>query len=42
VKQDVFEQLMLLKARLRRRSLNDVIKELIEAYESLQEKSQVR
>ena len=39
VKQDVFEQLMLLKARLRRRSLNDVIKELIDVYEKLQEKS---
>jgi len=39
VKQDVFEQLMLMKARLRKRSLNDVIKELVEAY---QEKNQVR
>ena len=38
VKQDVFVKLMLLKARLRSRSLNDVIKELIEVYEKLQEK----
>jgi predicted CopG family antitoxin len=42
VKQDVFEQLMLLRARLRKRSVNDVIKELIEAYERLHENSWVR
>jgi predicted CopG family antitoxin len=39
VKQDVFEKLMLLKIRLRRRSINDVIKELVEVYERLQEKN---
>jgi hypothetical protein len=33
VKQDVFEQLMLLRARLRKRSVNDVIKELIKVFE---------
>jgi predicted CopG family antitoxin len=32
VKQDVYEQLMLLKARLRKRSVNDVIEELIKSF----------
>jgi predicted CopG family antitoxin len=37
VRQDVFEQLMLLKARLRKRSINDVIAELLAVYRAVEE-----
>jgi len=42
VKLDTYVKLSELKARLRKRSFDDVVKELVEAYERLHEKSWVR